>query len=110
MSGRRSVPWERNLLGLPHLMIYRLVKELDGAYGYEIAQRLRGAGVDVHETWVYSILTTGARLGRFEVSTERSKRGPARKLYRLTPEGHTELERGEATARRWISALEDTGG
>lgn len=62
-------------------------------YGYEITQQLRKLGFsDVVEGTVYTILM---RLEKNEfVRTEKkpSAQGPARKFYRLTPNGIKELE------------------
>lgn len=94
------------LKGLLSLLILALLAERED-YGYSIVERLRAGGLDdVAEGTVYPAL---ARLERGDWVTTHlvaSDRGPARKYYRLTDLGHTEL-RSRADAWRQLSRVVD---
>lgn len=57
-------------------------------YGYEIVRRLRKIdGLIISEGAIYPILSRLKRQGLVETSIQESTEGPARKYYKLTPEG-----------------------
>ena len=57
-------------------------------YGYEIVRRLRKIdGLIISEGAIYPILSRLRRQGLVETSIQESAEGPARKYYKLTPEG-----------------------
>jgi PadR family transcriptional regulator PadR len=57
-------------------------------YGYEIVRRLRKIdGLIISEGAIYPILSRLKRQGLVETSIQESAEGPARKYYKLTPEG-----------------------
>src|SRR4051794_20596556 len=61
-------------------------------YGYRIVEGLRRlVGLELTESTVYPVLTRLARDGSLAVRTEASPAGPARRYYRLTPEGQRRL-------------------
>lgn len=61
-------------------------------YGYGLVTQLRAAGFDdLAEGTVYPGLTRLEAAGLLESHLVRSDSGPARKYYRLTERGHTEL-------------------
>ncbi len=86
------------LRGVLALLLLRLLAEADG-YGYAIVTRLQEAGfTDLFEGTVYPALTRLEAAGHLDSYLLRSSAGPARKYYRLTESGRTELARAE---RAW---------
>lgn len=108
---KTSVDWARGLLSLPHLTVYQAIEASpDGMHGYELVQQLHASGFDVQQGWVYGVLMSGARNGRFELArSERSRSGPERKLYVVTDEGRRAMSVGQDLARAWIDAAELAG-
>ena len=65
----------------------------DERYGYQIAQRLAGAGgLAVSEGTIYPLLSRLQREGLVASRWRESPSGPPRKYYRLTPAGRQALE------------------
>lgn len=84
-------------------------------YGYEIAKSLQAVpGLMVVEGTVYPIMSRLQKEGLVTSSLEPSPDGPARKYYRLSPDGEAALERLNAEwdeIRQGVEALrsdEDT--
>ena len=76
----------------------------EGLHGYAVAERLADAptlaGNRPDPTGVYRALTTMEERGFVTSSWDTSERGPAKKIYELTPAGHKCLA-------RWISSLSE---
>ncbi|MDW5328583.1 PadR family transcriptional regulator [Plantactinospora sp. KLBMP9567] len=61
-------------------------------HGYELVRRLNAAGLEaVGYGTVYPLLARMGRLGLVAVELQDSPSGPARKVYRLTPQGRQAL-------------------
>lgn len=78
------------------LLELAVLNALDGGrmYGYEIAHRLRGTpGLVVVEGTIYPIMSRLQKEGLVTSSLEPSPDGPARKYYRLSPDGAAALHR-----------------
>lgn len=67
-------------------------------YGYELLRQLRGSFPDTQESAIYALLRGLCREGCSEQYLENSSDGPARKYYRLTPQGEA---RRAALLERW---------
>lgn len=81
------------LKGLITLLLLRLLSERDD-YGYALVVRLQEAGLsDIAEGTVYPALARCERAAWVGAYYVPSERGPARKYYRLTPEGQSEFTR-----------------
>lgn len=92
--------------GVLTLVLLQLLAEHE-SYGYEVVQRLHGAGLaDVMEGTVYPALTRLEREGRVTARLVSSNAGPARKYYRPTPAGLAALAVGTAN---WASLVEIVG-
>ena len=86
------------LKGVLGLLLLSVLLDEPG-YGYAIVTRLREAGFDdLAEGTVYPALTRLEAAGLLESHLERSSSGPARKYYRTTDAGLTELA---ARTRSW---------
>jgi PadR family transcriptional regulator PadR len=94
------------LKGSLSLLLLHLLAEQE-SYGYEVSQRLQAAGfADVLEGTVYPALTRLEREGRLATRLVASASGPARKYYRLTPDGRAALQAGAAAWARHVAAVE----
>ncbi len=79
------------LKGVLGLLLMSVLSTGDN-YGYGLVTQLRAAGFeDLAEGSVYPGLTRLESAGLLESHLVRSDSGPARKYYRLTAAGHTEL-------------------
>jgi PadR family transcriptional regulator, regulatory protein PadR len=88
------------LKGVLSLLLLQLLSEQE-SYGYEVVQRLHSAGLaDILEGTVYPALSRLEREGRVTARLVSSNAGPARKYYRLTPDGYDALAAGGAN---WAS-------
>lgn len=88
------------------MVLLHLLAEQE-SYGYEVAQRLQGAGfADVLEGTVYPALTRLEREGRLVTRLVPSPSGPARKYYRLTPAGRDALAEAAAAWARHVASVE----
>ena len=86
------------LKGVLALLLLHLVAERED-YGYSLVLRLRESGfAELSEGTVYPGLTRLEANGLLESELVRSTSGPARKYYRITDDGRSELVRG---ARSW---------
>lgn len=66
-------------------LLQMLLKE--ELYGYELLRRLHEAFPDTQESAIYALLRGLCREGRTESYQGQRSGGPARKYYRLTPNG-----------------------
>ncbi len=81
------------LKGLITLLMLSLLSERDD-YGYALVVRLQEAGLsDIAEGTVYPALARCERAAWVAAYYVPSERGPARKYYRLTSDGQSELIR-----------------
>ena len=79
------------LKGLVSLLLLALLDEGED-YGYSLVERLRGGGLDAAaEGTVYPALARLEHGGWVATHLVPSRRGPARKYYRITDDGRTEL-------------------
>jgi PadR family transcriptional regulator, regulatory protein PadR len=91
------------LKGVLSLLLLQLLAERE-SYGYELVQRLRGAGLaGIAEGTVYPALARLEREGRICSRLIASRSGPARKYYRPTDDGYRALSQGAAD---WASMSE----
>ena len=73
--------------GLLELCVLNALRD-DRQYGYDIVKQLRGLdGLVIGEGTIYPILSRFRKQGLVESTIEESPDGPARKYYRLTPQG-----------------------
>ncbi len=73
--------------GLLELCVLNALRE-DRQYGYDIVKQLRMLdGLVIGEGTIYPILSRFRKQGLVESTIEESSDGPARKYYRLTPQG-----------------------
>lgn len=94
-----DAPHDPQLLkGLLSFVLLHLLAERE-SYGYEVVGRLQREGIDVLEGTVYPALARLEREGRLSSRLVASTGGPARKYYRPTVAGYTELARGTSSWR-----------
>jgi PadR family transcriptional regulator, regulatory protein PadR len=73
--------------GLLELCVLNALRE-GRQYGYDIVKQLRTLdGLVIGEGTIYPILSRFRKQGLVETTIEESPDGPARKYYRLTPQG-----------------------
>lgn len=88
--------------GILELSILNAVRS-ERLYGYALVRKLETIpGLVVSEGTIYPLLSRLEREGWVDSSLEPSPDGPARKYYRLTPEGEAVLEEMN---RRWSSVV-----
>lgn len=76
----------------------------DRLYGYEIVKRLADvAGLSIAEGTIYPLMSRLEGEDLVKSSLEPSPEGPARKYYRLTPDGEAALDRIDAA---WDAIVE----
>ena len=86
------------------ILEYCILTALSGGeqYGYALVKRLCSTpGLFVAEGSIYPLLSRMRAAGFVETRLEESSGGPARKYYRLTAAGRTQLEH----MRPWFAAL-----
>jgi PadR family transcriptional regulator PadR len=87
------------------MLLLRLLDERED-YGYALVVRLRELGFDdVSEGSVYPALTRMERHGLLTARLVPSTSGPARKYYRVTPSGATELKRATQAWSDLVAAV-----
>ena len=65
----------------------------EASYGYEMVAKLRERGLDLaSEGSIYPLLSRLQKQGLIEGYLVQSSEGPARKYYRMSPEGRTTLD------------------
>lgn len=93
------------LKGALRLALLRLLADRE-SYGYELVVRLHDLGlVDVGEGSVYPALTRLERDGLASTRLVPSTSGPARKYYRLTAAGSTQLQASLGAWAHLVDAL-----
>jgi PadR family transcriptional regulator PadR len=91
------------LKGVLGLVLLRLIAEGD-AYGYELVERVHSLGLtEVPDGSVYPALNRLEREGYVTSYLVPSSSGPARKYYRVTPEGEQTLD---AKREAWLALVE----
>ncbi len=78
-------------------------------YGYEILRRLHTAFPDTQESAIYAQLRSLCKQSYTESCTGQTSEGPARKYYRLTPQGQLQLGKQLAEWRRLRQTLTEMG-
>lgn len=88
------------LKGVLPMLILELLRE-EESYGYQLVTRLAAAGLrEISTGSVYPVLTRLEREGALSSHLVASDSGPARKYYRLTPDGESGLR---LARERWLS-------
>lgn len=88
------------------------VLERGDAHGYEVLRRIEDAGsgaLELREGTLYPALyrleQAGLVAARWEAAGE-PRRGPRRRIYRLTAKGRAELGRGRESWRNFVSVID----
>ena len=77
--------------GVLEICVLTLISKKD-MYGYEIVQNISKV-IEVNEGTIYPILRRLTKEGYFETYILESNEGPARKYYKITDEGTTNLNK-----------------
>jgi len=80
------------------------------AHGYEVLRRIEDAGsgaLELKEGTLYRLEGAGLVAAQWESGNE-SRRGPRRRIYRLTAKGKAELEKGRKSWRHFVSVIDRT--
>jgi PadR family transcriptional regulator len=94
------------LKGVLSLALLRLLADQE-SYGYELVTRLHQMGLpDIQEGSVYPALGRLERDGHVTSRLVASQSGPARKYYRLSRAGYTELAQTERAWNNLVRAME----
>ena len=94
------------LKGALSILLLRLLAERE-SYGYELVQRLGEIGLpDVLEGTVYPALARLEREGWVSARLVQSSAGPARKYYRPTPDGYTQLAEATEGWRSFVAVVD----
>ena len=94
------------LKGALSTILLHLLAECE-SYGYEVVQRLHGAGLgDILEGTVYPALARLEREGRISGRLVASNAGPARKYYRPTTTGYEALVAGTVHWRSLVAVVD----
>ena len=89
--------------GSTSMLILKLLEEKD-MYGYEIVQNISKV-IEVNEGTIYPILRRLTKEGYFETYILESNEGPARKYYKITPEGIESLNRLKSEWNEFVYAV-----
>ncbi|RYX82084.1 PadR family transcriptional regulator [bacterium] len=84
-----------------------------GLHGYAIAreiERRSGGILEWKEGTLYPALHALEKDGFIVAQWENNERGPSRKVYTLTPEGHSDLKRRSAVWSQFSRAVNDVLG
>lgn len=82
------------------------------AHGYEVLRRIEEAGsgaLELKEGTLYPALYRLEQAGLVSAkweTTKEARRGPRRRIYRLTTKGKVELDRSRASWRNFVSVLD----
>ncbi|MFO7548465.1 MAG: PadR family transcriptional regulator [Acidimicrobiia bacterium] len=94
------------LKGVLDMCLLAIIDE-EPSYGYEMVRKLSDRGLDlVSEGTIYPLLSRLQRQGLIEGYLVESSGGPARKYYRVAPEGATALEEWERDWRTLVEAVD----
>ncbi len=91
------------------LVLYMISSSRAPIHGYSIIHRMEkvtGGSISIQAGTVYPILRTLEEMGFVSHEAERSVRGPARKVYTLTPEGRTAVQRFDELIGDFFGAIE----
>ena len=89
--------------GVLELIVLAAVEQKD-MYGYEIVQNISKV-IEVNEGTIYPILRRLTKEGYFETYILESNEGPARKYYKITPEGIENLNRLKSEWNEFVYAV-----
>ena len=79
------------LHGVLDMCLMSIIEE-EASYGYEMVRKLRSRGLDLaSEGSIYPLLSRLQKSGMIESYLVQSSEGPARKYYRMTENGRTNL-------------------
>lgn len=76
--------------------------KVDQLHGYELCRKLNLENINVGISRIYRVLNEMLREGLLEVSWDKSRFGPKRKLYRISDKGKRELDKGLFKAIRTV--------
>lgn len=94
------------LKGVLRLALLRLLADQE-SYGYDVVVRLHALGLtDIGEGSVYPALGRLEREGLASTRLVPSSSGPARKYYRITPEGRAALDTAVAAWQHLVDSLD----
>jgi PadR family transcriptional regulator PadR len=79
-------------------------------YGFELAQDLSRAELIAGEGTVYPLLARLRRHGWVDTDWRESSQGPPRRYYRLTPSGHSALQRFQTEWSRFRTTVDSILG
>lgn len=95
--------------GLLDFCILRALKDGEW-YGYALVKALVGIpGIGVAEGSIYPLLSRLKKQGLVDTRLEESNEGPARKYYRLTPQGRQQAEEMAVYFETMIRGVETLG-
>lgn len=95
--------------GVLEMCVLRTIAERE-SYGYEILKTVGGLFPGMDRSTVYAVLRRLSAVGDAEIRvTEEESGGPARKYYRITPQGLTDLHSCEEEWRALRAAVEKIG-
>ena len=89
--------------GVLEICVLTLIYKKD-MYGYEIVQNISKV-IEVNEGTIYPILRRLTKEGYFETYILESNEGPARKYYKITPEGIENLNRLKSEWNEFVYAV-----
>lgn len=94
--------------GTLELVLLALLRDGD-RYGYEIVTELDGT-FEMKEGTLYPVLYRLENAGLVESYWETQERGPARKYYRITPEGRVSLKLQTEEWRSFVAVVDQVLG
>ena len=89
--------------GVLEICVLTLISKKD-MYGYEIVQNISRV-MEVNEGTIYPILRRLTKEGYFETYILESNEGPARKYYKITPEGANNLDKLSKEWKEFVLAV-----
>ncbi|MGL5347239.1 MAG: PadR family transcriptional regulator [Peptostreptococcaceae bacterium] len=89
--------------GVLEICVLTLISKKD-MYGYEIVQNISRV-MEVNEGTIYPILRRLTKEGYFETYILESNEGPARKYYKITPEGINNLDKLSKEWKEFVLAV-----
>jgi PadR family transcriptional regulator PadR len=94
------------LKGVLEMCLLAVIEE-EPSYGYEMVRKLADRGLDlVSEGTIYPVLSRLQKGGLIEGYLVESQEGPARKYYRIAPDGRAAFERWSKDWRRLVAGVE----
>ena len=92
-------------------LLFLGLSQSDRSYGYELAEAVRGYGLNIDMAGVYRELRSMEQKDLLSSEWEPSDNGPDRRVYMVTPEGSEALDQAVADLRlardQLSAALED---